>query len=67
MSRIDIRYQYVLGFKPLSADGKYHKVALKLAGRAPRAPPPRLWRSGYIRSHRVAGGPAQPMIPLRTA
>jgi len=25
MSRIDIRYQYVLGFKPLSADGKYHR------------------------------------------
>ncbi len=47
MSRIDIRYQYVLGFKPLSADGKYHKVALKLAGRARVRHLHAYWRPGY--------------------
>lgn len=36
MKKIDIRYQYVLGYSPapLNADGKYHRVELRLARQA---------------------------------
>jgi Ca-activated chloride channel family protein len=49
MSRLDIRYQYVLGFAPdpREADGKYHRVDVKLSRRARSRHLQAYWRPGY--------------------
>ncbi len=49
MRRLDIRYQYVLGFDPvpLRADGKYHRVDLRLSRRAKSRHLHAYWRPGY--------------------
>jgi Ca-activated chloride channel family protein len=54
MDRIDLRYQYVLGFTPapLRADGKYHRIDLKLAGRARQSGLRAYWRRGYYAPYR---------------
>ncbi len=47
--RLDIRLQYVVSYRPeaVSADGRYHKVKLKLAGRAHSEHLMAFWKPGY--------------------
>jgi Ca-activated chloride channel family protein len=49
MKKIDIRFQYVLGYspEPLTPDGKYHRVELKLAPDARRQHLRAYYRPGY--------------------
>lgn len=53
LERLNVRYTYVLGYTPvpLYRDGKYHRVDLKLAGRARQSGFRAYWRRGYYAPH----------------
>jgi hypothetical protein len=56
MKKIDIRQQYVLGYSPapLNADGKYHRVELRLARQARERHLHAFCRPGYYAPLREA-------------